>query len=143
MEYIKTNQEQVRDYLFSVNNSESEIHNVHKLHLNDRILHITGPLELCLCFTQFMDLVLLSHKELNDGSTILATFSKVVLNQIESEDDILYVAFAVRKSSLVNTEQTVDLRLYLLDDDDFKTNVQHTYFSLQDWFNYFKVNRSQ
>ncbi|MEI8598629.1 hypothetical protein P4S64_16555 [Vibrio sp. M60_M31a] len=77
-----------------------------------------------------MNLVLLSHQKLSDGFAIKATFSKMFVNQIESDDDILNVVFAVHKSSLKTVNEDVPLMLYLFDDgvNDSKENAFLVFF---------------
>ncbi|TOP03822.1 hypothetical protein CGH23_24135, partial [Vibrio parahaemolyticus] len=85
MQNLKNYQEQSNNQLSLINHP---LLTSHDIRLNGRKLHITSPLDLCLTFAQSMELVLLSYVKLNDGSAIMATFSSMLLSQIESEEDI-------------------------------------------------------
>lgn len=87
-----------------------------------------------------MDLVLLSYIKLNDGSVIMATFSSLFLSQIESEEDILNVVFALSKSSFNHIAETAQLRIYLFDDADSDPKTDGT-FSLSDLINHIQPNQ--
>ncbi|MFZ6042735.1 hypothetical protein ACOV11_19825 [Vibrio natriegens] len=139
MESIKTNQKQFSSHFYSFNHAGS---NTPNLRLNGRNLHVNTPLDLCLAFAQSMNLVLLSHQKLSDGFAIKATFSKVFVSQIESDDDILNVVFAVHKSSFKTATEDVSLMLYLFDDgvNDSQENAFWCSFSLHDWLHHVQVN---
>ncbi|HHE0536814.1 TPA: hypothetical protein ACN37F_002547 [Vibrio parahaemolyticus] len=115
----------------------------HDIRLNGRKLHITSPLDLCLTFAQSMELVLLSYIKLNDGSVIMATFSSMLLSQIESEEDILNVVFALNKSHFRNVTDDGQLQLYLFDDVDNNSEMDDfcCSFSINDWLKQVKINQ--
>ncbi|MFV8387544.1 hypothetical protein ACNO5E_25940 [Vibrio parahaemolyticus] len=115
----------------------------HDIRLNGRKLHITSPLDLCLTFAQSMELVLLSYVKLNDGSAIMATFSSMLLSQIESEEDILNVVFALNKSHFRNITDIGQLQLYLFDDVDNNSEMDDfcCSFSINDWLKQVKIHQ--
>ncbi|OQQ04932.1 hypothetical protein BK411_18425 [Vibrio splendidus] len=137
MQNLKNYQEQSNNQISLINHS---LLTSHDIRLNGRTLHITSPLDLCLTFAQSMELVLLSYIKLNDGSAIMTTFSSMLLSQIESEEDILKVVFALSKSSFNHIAETAQLRIYLFDDADSDPKTDDA-FSLSDWINHVQPNR--
>ncbi|MEH0731246.1 hypothetical protein [Vibrio alginolyticus] len=140
MQNLKNYQEQSNNQLSLIDRPLSISHNIR---LNGRKLHITSPLDLCLTFAQSMELVLLSYIKLNDGSAIMATFSSSLLSQIESEEDILNVVFALNKSHFRNLINNGELQLYLFDDVDKNSEMGDFFcsFSINDWLKQVKTNQ--
>ncbi|HHY0510820.1 TPA: hypothetical protein ACVU5D_002160 [Vibrio parahaemolyticus] len=140
MQKLKSYQEQSNNQLSLINRP---LLTSHDIRLNGRKLHITSPLDLCLTFAQSMEFVLLSYIKLNDGSVIMATFSSMLLCQIESEEDILNVVFALNKSHFRNVTENGQLRLYLFDDVDNNSEMDDfcCSFSINDWLKQVKTNQ--
>ncbi|TCN78605.1 hypothetical protein EDB62_10363 [Vibrio crassostreae] len=140
MQNLKNYQEQENNQLSLIDRPLFISHNIR---LNGRKLHITSPLDLCLTFAQSMELVLLSYIKLNDGSAIMATFSSTLLSQIESEEDILNVVFALNKSHFRNLANNGQLQLYLFDDVDNDSEMDDfcCSFSFSAWLNHIKTNQ--
>ncbi|EGQ7646152.1 hypothetical protein RB979_001543 [Vibrio alginolyticus] len=140
MQNLKNYQEQSNNQIFLINHP---LLTSHDIRLNGRKLHITSPLDLCLTFAQSMELVLLSYIKLNDGSVIIATFSSMLLSQIESEEDILNVVFALNKSHFRNVTENGQLQLYLFDDVDNNSEMDDfcSSFSINDWLNHVKTHQ--
>ncbi len=140
MQNLKNYQEQSNNQLSLINHP---LLTSHDIRLNGRKLHITSPLDLCLTFAQSMELVLLSYIKLNDGSVIMATFSSMLLSQIESEEDILNVVFALNKSHFRNATDDGQLQLYLFDDVDNNSEMDDfcCSFSINDWLKQVKINQ--
>ncbi|KZC45013.1 hypothetical protein XM68_c21052 [Vibrio alginolyticus] len=140
MQNLKNYQEQSNNQLSLIDRPLSISHSIR---LNGRKLHITSPLDLCLTFAQSMELVLLSYIKLNDGSAIMATFSSTLLSQIESEEDILNVVFALNKSHFRNLINNGELQLYLFDDVDKNSEMDDSFcsFSINDWLKQVKTNQ--
>ncbi|HCG5920767.1 TPA: hypothetical protein NJ084_000530 [Vibrio parahaemolyticus] len=140
MQILKNYQEQSNNQLSLINHS---LLTSHDIRLNGRKLHITSPLDLCLTFAQSMELVLLSYIKLNDGSAIMATLSSMLLCQIESEEDILNVVFALNKSHFRNITDNGQLQLYLFDDVDNNSEMDDfcCSFSISDWLKQVKTNQ--
>ncbi|ANZ12653.1 TPA: hypothetical protein L3V69_000273 [Vibrio parahaemolyticus] len=141
MQNLKSYQEQSNNQISLINRP---LFTSHDIRLNGRKLHITSPLDLCLTFAQSMELVLLSYVKLNDGSAIMATFSSMLLCQIESEEDILNVVFALNKSHFRNITDNGQLQLYLFDDVDNNSEIDGfcCSFSINDWLNHVQPNRT-
>lgn len=70
----------------------------------------------------------------------IASFSHLFLGQIESDDDILNVAFALNKSSFNHIAETAQLRIYLFDGADSYSKTDSA-FSLDDLINHVLPNR--
>ncbi|EGQ8066429.1 MULTISPECIES: hypothetical protein [Vibrio harveyi group] len=140
MQNLKNYQEQSNNQLSLINHP---LLTSHDIRLNGRKLHITSPLDLCLTFAQSMELVLLSYVKLNDGSAIMATFSSMLLSQIESEEDILNVVFALNKSHFRNITDIGQLQLYLFDDVDNNSEMDDfcCSFSINDWLKQVKIHQ--
>lgn len=140
MQNLKNYQEQSNNQLSLINHP---LLTSHDIRLNGRKLHITSPLDLCLTFAQSMELVLLSYVKLNDGSAIMATFSSMLLSQIESEEDILNVVFALNKSHFRNITDNGQLQLYLFDDVDNNSEMDDfcCSFSINDWLKQVKIHQ--
>ncbi|MDF4750948.1 hypothetical protein P3542_24255 [Vibrio parahaemolyticus] len=140
MQNLKSYQEQSNNQISLINRP---LFTSHDIRLNGRKLHITSPLDLCLTFTQSMELVLLSYIKLNDGSAIMATLSSMLLCQIESEEDILNVVFALNKSHFRNITDNGQLQLYLFDDVDNNSEMDDfcCSFSISDWLKQVKTNQ--
>lgn len=140
MQSLKNYQEQSNNQISLINHP---LLTSHDIRLNGRKLHITSPLDLCLTFAQSMELVLLSYIKLNDGSVIMATFSSMLLSQIESEEDILNVVFALNKSHFRNITDNGQLQLYLFDDVDNNSEMDDfcSSFSINDWLNHVKTHQ--
>ncbi|HHF3149579.1 TPA: hypothetical protein ACPJ2A_001376 [Vibrio diabolicus] len=140
MQNLKNYQEQSNNQISLINRP---LFTSHDIRLNGRKLHITSPLDLCLTFAQSMELVLLSYVKLNDGSAIMATFSSMLLSQIESEEDILNVVFALNKSHFRNITDNGQLQLYLFDDVDNNSEMDDfcCSFSINDWLKQVKTNQ--
>ncbi|ANN28668.1 hypothetical protein FORC17_3605 [Vibrio vulnificus] len=141
MQNLKNYQEQSNNQISLINHP---LLTSHDICLNGRKLHITSPLDLCLTFAQSMELVLLSYIKLNDGSVIMATFSSLFLSQIESEEDILNVVFALNKSHFRNVTDNRQLQLYLFDDVDNNSEMDDFCysFSINDWLKQIKTNHT-
>ncbi|MGL1103352.1 hypothetical protein ACSTLM_04055 [Vibrio parahaemolyticus] len=141
MQNLKNYQEQSNNQFSLINHP---LLTSHDIRLNGRKLHITSPLDLCLTFAQSMELVLLSYVKLNDGSAIMATFSSMLLCQIESEEDILNVVFALNKSHFRNITDNGQLQLYLFDDVDNNSEMDDfcCSFSINDWLNHTKTHQT-
>ncbi|NWJ67264.1 hypothetical protein HX770_23140 [Vibrio parahaemolyticus] len=140
MQNLKNYQEQSNNQFSLINHP---LLTSHDIRLNGRKLHITSPLDLCLTFAQSMELVLLSYVKLNDGSAIMATFSSMLLCQIESEEDILNVVFALNKSHFRNITDNGQLQLYLFDDVDNNSEMDDfcCSFSINDWLKQVKAHQ--
>ncbi|CAH1233591.1 conserved hypothetical protein [Vibrio harveyi] len=140
MQNLKSYQEQSNNQISLINRP---LFTSHDIRLNGRKLHITSPLDLCLTFAQSMELVLLSYVKLNDGSAIMATFSSTFLCQVESEEDILNVVFALNKSHFRNITDNGQLQLYLFDDVDNNSEMDDfcCSFSINDWLKQVKTNQ--
>ncbi|TOC12501.1 hypothetical protein CGJ91_14280 [Vibrio parahaemolyticus] len=140
MQNLKNHQEQSNNQVSLINHP---LLTSHDIRLNGRKLHITSPLDLCLTFAQSMELILLSYIKLNDGSVIMATFSSLFLSQIESEEDILNVVFALNKSHFINVTDNRQLQLYLCDDVDNNSEMDDfcCSFSINDWLKQVKTNQ--
>ncbi|MEZ8515742.1 hypothetical protein [Vibrio kanaloae] len=140
MQNLKSYQEQSNNQISLINRP---LFTSHDIRLNGRKLHITSPLDLCLTFAQSMELVLLSYVKLNDGSAIMATFSSTFLCQVESEEDILNVVFALNKSHFRNISDNGQLQLYLFDDVDNNSEMDDfcCSFSINDWLKQVKTNQ--
>ncbi|EKP4405011.1 hypothetical protein [Vibrio parahaemolyticus] len=140
MQNLKSYQDQSNNQISLINRP---LFTSHDIRLNGRKLHITSPLDLCLTFAQSMELVLLSYVKLNDGSAIMATFSSMLLSQIESEEDILNVVFALNKSHFRNITDNGQLQLYLFDDVDNNSEMDDfcCSFSINDWLKQVKTNQ--
>ncbi|EKF9177182.1 hypothetical protein O1C52_003420 [Vibrio cholerae] len=140
MQNLKNHQEQSNNQVSLINHPLLTSHNIR---LNGRKLHITSPLDLCLTFAQSMELILLSYIKLNGGSVIMATFSSLFLSQIESEEDILNVVFALNKSHFRNVTENGQLQLYLFDDVDNNSEMDDfcCSFSINDWLNHVKTHQ--
>ncbi|EKO3666191.1 hypothetical protein MRN18_07125 [bacterium 19MO04SH03] len=140
MQNLKKYQEQSNNQISLINHP---LLTSHDIRLNGRKLHITSPLDLCLTFAQSMELVLLSYVKLNDGSAIMATFSSLFLSQIESEEDILNVVFALNKSHFRNVTDNRQLQLYLFDDVDNNSEMDDFCysFSINDWLKQVKTHQ--
>lgn len=141
MQNFKSYQEQSNNQVSLINHP---LLTSHDIRLNGRKLHITSPLDLCLTFAQSMELVLLSYVKLNDGSAIMATFSSTFLCQVESEEDILNVVFALNKSHFRNLTDKGQLQLYLFDDVDNNSETDGfcCSFSINDWLNHTKTHQT-
>ncbi|MFG0885940.1 hypothetical protein [Vibrio sp. CJQ_6] len=141
MQNLKNYQEQSNNQFSLINHP---LLTSHDIRLNGRKLHITSPLDLCLTFAQSMELVLLSYIKLNDGSVIMATFSSLFLSQIESEEDILNVVFALNKSHFRNLTDKGQLQLYLFDDVDNNSETDDfcCSFSINDWLDHTKTHQT-
>ncbi|MDE1076941.1 hypothetical protein, partial [Escherichia coli] len=65
----------------------------------------------------------------------MATFSSTFLCQVESEEDILNVVFALNKSHFRNISDNGQLQLYLFDDVDNNSEMDDfcCSFSINDW----------
>ncbi|MGR2802914.1 hypothetical protein [Vibrio harveyi] len=140
MQNLKSYQKQSNNQISLINRP---LFTSHDIRLNGRKLHITSPLDLCLTFAQSMELVLLSYIKLNDGSVIMATFSSLFLSQIESEEDIVNVVFALNKSHFKNVTDNMQLQLYLFDDVDKNSEMDDfcCSFSINDWLKQVKTNQ--
>ncbi|ELA8085014.1 hypothetical protein [Vibrio parahaemolyticus] len=141
MQNLKNHQEQSNNQVSLINHPLLISHDIR---LNGRKLHITSPLDLCLTFAQSMELVLLSYVKLNDGSAIMATFSSTFLCQVESEEDILNVVFALNKSHFRNITDNGQLQLYLFDDVDNNSEMDDfcCSFSINDWLKQVKTHQT-